>query len=136
MNYELLDDLLVARGISRRKLALAAGIPPSTLQSAIEKEAQSFSIENMKKIAKVLDVPWWLFANYDVLTDEGIEVEPGLLATDSKTVEIYQNKERYSALEKSLLDGFHLLNNAGQAEAVKRVQELGEIPRYRKDNVR
>ena len=51
-----IDKILSERKMSRRKLALKAGIPPSTLQSALARK-NTLSIEMMQKIADALEIP-------------------------------------------------------------------------------
>ena len=52
---EKIDALIKARGLSRRKVAIMANIPPSTLQSAIERN-KNLSTDMLRKIAIALDV--------------------------------------------------------------------------------
>lgn len=52
--YSRIDDLLNKKNMSRRQLAKAIGVPPTTLQSAFEKKS-NISIERLKKILAVLD---------------------------------------------------------------------------------
>lgn len=63
--YENIDRELAKQGKSRRKLAIEAGIPPSTFQSMMERR-RGLSVENLRKIADVLNLKW-----YDLL--EGFE---------------------------------------------------------------
>ena len=53
--YERLDKLLAERNISRRRLAIDAKIPPSTLQSALARK-RGLTIENLVEIALALDM--------------------------------------------------------------------------------
>lgn len=52
---EKLDELLKARNMSRRQAAIKAGIPPSSFQSAMQRNG-SMSVDMLQKIADVLDV--------------------------------------------------------------------------------
>lgn len=52
---ERIDTIIKKRGISRRKLALTAGISPSTLQSAMERN-KGMSVEMVEKIAAALEL--------------------------------------------------------------------------------
>ena len=52
--YNKIDDLLAQKNMSRRQLANAIDVPPTTLQSAFEKKS-NISIERLKKILAVLD---------------------------------------------------------------------------------
>lgn len=59
MEYELIDTLLREKGMSRRKLAEAAGISENTLSAAFRRKSKNVSIEVVQKIADVLGVNWW-----------------------------------------------------------------------------
>ena len=54
--FDLIDTELQTRGLSRRSLALAAGIPPSSLQTAFERR-HNMSLEMLFKIQKIIDIP-------------------------------------------------------------------------------
>lgn len=57
---ERIDAVLQRRNMSRRQLAKAANIPPSSLQSAMER-GKNLSTDMVRKIAKALDVDFvWL----------------------------------------------------------------------------
>ena len=58
MNYEKLLQLMNEQGLSRRKLAISAGIPPTTLNSAINNHSKHFPQEYIVKLAHVLGVHW------------------------------------------------------------------------------
>lgn len=53
--YQRIDELLAENNMSRRQLAKAIGIPPTTLQSAFEKKS-NIPIERLRKILAVLNV--------------------------------------------------------------------------------
>ena len=53
--YESIDKKLQKTGISKRQLAIAAGIPPSTLQSALSRR-KGMPIETAIKVAVVLEI--------------------------------------------------------------------------------
>lgn len=53
---EKIDSIIKEKGLSRRKVAMMANIPPSTLQSALERN-KNITIEMLEKIANALDVP-------------------------------------------------------------------------------
>ena len=58
MNYDLIDKLLRIKGMSRRKLALSAGIKPGTLSSAYARKTETMDINDVKRIAEVLDADY------------------------------------------------------------------------------
>ena len=55
---EKIDLIIKEKGLSRRKVAIMAGIPPSTLQSALERN-RNIATEMLEKIAHALDVPFF-----------------------------------------------------------------------------
>lgn len=72
---ERIDSILSDKKMSRRKLAISAGIPPSTLQSAMER-GTNISSDMLGKIAKVLNVS--ILDLYDVAPERKSEVEKNI----------------------------------------------------------
>lgn len=58
----IIDTILQHKNMSRRQLAKAASIPPSSLQSALER-GKNISADMLQKIADVLQVPVELIIN-------------------------------------------------------------------------
>ena len=57
---ERIDLLLMKKNMSRRKLATMSGIPPSTLQSAMQRKG-SMTVEMVEKLSEQLECsPAWL----------------------------------------------------------------------------
>ena len=52
---EKIDSIIQSKKMSRRQLAIKAGIPPSSLQSAMER-GKNLSLEMLEKIASALNV--------------------------------------------------------------------------------
>lgn len=114
---ERIDSILKSRNMSRRKLAIKAGIAPSSFQSAMERNGH-LSLDMLFPISDVLGVPVQFL-------DIGEEEEyPDLATLD----------EEYERLSPDMKISFMLweLNPLGQQKAVERVEELTEIPRYRR----
>ncbi len=111
--YENIDRELEKRGMSRRKLALAIDVPPSTFQSMMERK-RGMTIELLRKIAGALGVSVYTLADFE-------------LASEAVTEEINANRR-----ENQLLSHFRTLNDNGQRVAVERVQELAQIPAYQR----
>lgn len=111
--YENIDNELEKRGMSRRKLAISIGIPPSTFQSMMERK-RGMTLELMKKIADALGMSIYSLADFD-------------LASEAVTEEINANRR-----ESRLLYHFRNLNDNGQTVAVERVEELAKIPDYQR----
>ena len=111
--YENIDKELAKRGLSRRKLASAVGIPPSTFQSMMERK-RGITLELLKRISDFLGVSIYSLAGFD-------------LASEAVTDEINQNQK-----EIKLLENFRNLNSKGQTVAVERIRELVQIPAYQR----
>ena len=111
--YENIDRELEKRGMSRRKLAISIGVPPSTFQSMMERK-RGMTLELLKKIADALGMSIYSLADFD-------------LASEAVTEEINTNRR-----ESQLLSHFRNLNDNGQSVAVERVQELAQIPAYQR----
>ena len=111
--YENIDNELEKRGMSRRKLAISIGIPPSTFQSMMERK-RGMTLELLKKIADALGMSIYSLADFD-------------LASEAVAEEINANRR-----ESQLLYHFRNLNDNGQTVAVERVEELSKIPDYQR----
>lgn len=106
-----IDYILQGRGMSRRQLAIAANIPPSSLQSAMTR-GKSMTIDMLLSIADALEVDPYSLMDFD---------------TASERLSSRINGE----LHDRLLLAFNLLNDVGQQKAIERVEELAEIAKYR-----
>lgn len=114
--YDNIDRELEKRRMSRRKLALSIGVPPSTFQSMMERK-RGMTIELLKKISAALNVDFYSLADFD-------------MASDALFEEI--NANRKATKEAQLIYHFRTLNDNGQTVAVERVQELTQIPTYQR----
>lgn len=114
--YDNIDRELEKRRMSRRKLALSIGVPPSTFQSMMERK-RGMTIELLKKISAALNVDFYSLADFD-------------MASDALFEEI--NANRKATKEEQLLQHFRTLNDDGQTVAVDRVEELAQIPKYQR----
>lgn len=108
-----IDYILQSRGMSRRQLAISAKIPPSSLQSAMTR-SKSMTVDMLMAIADALNVDPYSLMDFD---------------TASKHLASRINGEQYDRL----LLAFNILNDLGQHEAIKRVEELAEIAKYRNE---
>lgn len=145
MNYDLLLRLMNEHGFSRRKLALQAGIPPTTLNSAINSKTKHFPHEYIVKLAQVLGVRW--FDLYDATENEDwisyMTMNDWTLAAnvDDDDLEFMQRfspmqtqfTDSLNAVEQAIMQALKQLTPEGQYKALERVEELGMIPKYRKD---
>ena len=119
-----IDAILKDRRMSRRQLAICANIPPSSLQSAMERN-KPLSFEMQQKISRALEV-----SVFEVLGDEEREL---FVEAEAGTLSHYLKKGyKFTTEEKLLVRLFHLLNETGKNAAIDRVGDLTEIPRYRR----
>ncbi len=63
--YKRIDDVLKERGMSRRQFAIASGIPPSTLQSALTR-GKNIPTEMVQRIAAALEVTVAFLIGYEM----------------------------------------------------------------------
>lgn len=115
-----LDAILKSRGMSRRQAAIAAKIPPSTLQSAMER-GKNISVDMLQSIANALEVPIGELLGMS-------DVDAFIAEFDEKTQAEFLNDELKRRLDRSL----EKLSETGRMEAVKRVEEMTYIPDYQK----
>lgn len=131
---ERIEKLRKEKGISRRKLAIMANIPPSTYQSAVER-GRGLDLDALFRISDVLDV------GVDVLNgferEEIIEPTPKELQKQWEDFEERAYYEYMSMIDSGRIDALHTLlqhfdklNAQGKHKAIERVQELTEIPKY------
>ena len=121
MDFDRLNRLLKERGISRRKLALAVGIPESTMSPAFMRRS-GLSSADVIKIANYLGVdPAYL---------EGFDFDAAMRGLDEYVELAISAADRQ--FEEQVIESMRKLNTLGKTEAVKRVEELTEIPRYQR----
>lgn len=117
-----LNNLLDTYQKSQREVALAIQVSPQTFNTW----CQAIAIPRMGKVQKLAD--------YFRVPKSRLIDSPSPLQERSVLADSAANPQRVlSSDEESLLDGFGKLNRTGQKEALKRVQELAEIPRYAKE---
>lgn len=150
MDYDLIDKLLAEKHMSRRKLAELAGISVNTLSAAFRRKTKNISIDSVMRIADVLQVNWWELMGYEDYGGGvyGVEASPdqdiykkvkGALnrnlhdrINDSFGLQVIEGTLPDYLQIRELMDN---LNPEGREEAVKRISELTELPRYkRQDN--
>ena len=103
--------------MSYQDLADKTGLSKSTLQRYETGSIKNMPIDKFEILAKALNVnPVWLMG-YDA---------PKEMPHYVKTVSLTQQ-------ENMLIENFNKLNDLGKDEANKRVAELTEIPRYKKE---
>ncbi len=104
---------------TQEELANALGLNRATV-SKYESGIITPTIEQFKAIAKTLGV--------DVYSLVDFETASTMLLDD-----INSKEKEYGAFYFPLLSAFLKLNNEGQQEAVKRLEEMAELPRYKRE---
>ena len=125
------------KGFTLRQLAKEADVSYNTLYSITKRDSERIQGSILQRISTALEVsPSALIGAGGEPFDDvfGIIVKEYPKATFSPG---YENSVRLSlgsSSKSKLLKYFGLLNEAGQQEAVKRVEELTEIPRYQRQD--
>ena len=148
---EKIDFILQKRNMSRRQLAKEAGIPASSLQSAMER-GKNISLDMLTKIAIALNVSLsdllpsteeTAFQDWNTVSDaflrkarEIIQANSDLQEMDAASEEVHKLFEQSSLKGKEylLLNHFGKLNENGRDVAIERVKELTFIPAYQKQS--
>ena len=122
---ERVDAILQKRGISRRKLAIMAHLPPSSLQSALSRN-RSLSLDMLIPISEVLEVSVeYLYFGY-----ERDEVPPEEYIRDGERGLLEPGKE---TTYRKIMSGINCLNEVGQKKVLERIEELLELPKYQSE---
>ena len=127
--YDNIDRLLTEKGMSRRQLALAAGINESTISVAFVKRETMFRPATVKKIADTLGV------TVDELKNEHVDFvpvlhdgKPGTLVNPGKSHPFHVWTE--DEINQEISADLDKLNFIGKRTAMERVKELTLIPMY------
>lgn len=107
-------------GLTQKELAERMQTSESLI-SQYEKGIKKPRIETSIRIANALGVSVYSIVDFDTASN--------LLSDD-----ITENEKEYGAHFYDLMRWFTALNEAGQLEAVKRLSELAELPRYQKSD--
>lgn len=147
---EKIDLELKKRKLSRRQLAIKAGIPPSSLQSAMQRNG-NLSLDMVLKIADALEMsaPSLLDNSSERAASEslslGVKLSQALAEYEAAKrrgapkEELVQLMEKCNTLgreanqraqESILLREFQRLNSTGKEAALGYVKALAEMPEY------
>lgn len=129
MNFQGIRQARKAAGMTQDDLAKALGINRATL-SKYESGSIDLTVTQLIKIANTLGV-----SMYDLLNTKEMDFfDAGVTEGQNALEWAYRNLDGYSfnKAELFLIRAFSKLNDKGQQEAVKRVEELTEIPKYQK----
>lgn len=123
MFYDRFSDLCQKKGISPSTAAKEIGLSNSII--TYWKRGATPKYDTAQKLASYFGVS----VDYLLGKEEIKKAMDFFEKTIANNAESTPNNGS-SSQEEVLLDSFHLLNEEGQQEAVKRVQELAEIKRY------
>lgn len=116
--YEVVKELRIKKGLSQKAIAVKVGLSQQAF-ALIEKGKRKMDTSLFFEILTAFDISKRDYedAIFSILQD--------------KCKDFLYNLNQN---EHALLYHFYDLNEIGQDEAIKRVQELTEIPKYKKDN--
>ena len=146
--YDMIDQILKGRGMSRRQLATAAGIPLSTMSNLFARRTKAPSLGTLIKISDTLGVPLSAFISTDEMErtkPKGIPVKvAGLEEVRRQFVKAQQEELRKSAdtlkpligeeaakQASELLYHFVRLNTAGRNKAIETLEDMTDIQKYK-----
>lgn len=129
-----LKEILRERGITIKQFSKMSGIPLNTLYSITKRDSNRIDQVIFKQITESLNV-----TNAELLGIRHVRLTP----LTPEEIKMYEEAEEILAeceahkddpSELRILQAYHKLNFSGQCEAVKRIEELTEIPRYRRQD--
>lgn len=130
-----IKDLTKERGITLKELAEKSGISYNTIYSITKRDSKRVQGEILQRLSAALDVsPAALLGTEVKSFDNVIKIIVNEYPDASFSSSDDPKSFRVSLGNKNrteLLRNFEKLNSSGQHEAVKRVEELTEIPKYR-----
>lgn len=140
--YEIFESLCKQRGISPTRAARDNGIKQQSV-SSWKTRGSIPKFETIQVLSQYFNVPIETFfskpSDLDEVVDHLLEDvrtafpdDEGIKRTLAEIEQLRQNTKDAKIKEKERLEvAFDSLNATGRQEAVKRVEELTEIPRYR-----
>ena len=121
-------------GYTQKQLAEKCEVAEITIRQ-YESDKRQPRIEQLHKIASVLEVPIWTLlgiSKQDALLAYGSDYFNHTGYETSKLSQVIKKDILYETQFNKLKESYNSLNSLGQKEAVKRIKELTEIPRYTK----
>lgn len=116
---EYVRAMRLKKGLTQKELAEECGMFDSAIRR-IELGGQKPKFETLEKIAKALDISVYEFLE----CEKNRPISKFEEREDSElTIHISKNLRR-------LTESYNKLNASGKQEAIKRVEELTEIPKY------
>ncbi len=108
-----LAEKIEQKGLTKKQVAEAAGVPPSTLYSIIQRDNTKVEIDAFLRICDIL------------------QCAPEYFASDIPT-KAPQIGDIITNDEKQLLNFYRNFNDEGKEEAQKRLSEMAELSKYKK----
>lgn len=128
-------DVRKQKGLTQAYVASSAGIAVNSLR-LYEAGKRKPNIETLHKISVALLVPMTdlLDKTAESAYQAGIDIGSEMEEWQNNIIEELRKQEGYSFSddESRLIGAFSKLNTDGQQKAVERVEELTEIPKYKK----
>ena len=115
MDFDRLDAILKARGISRRKLALAVGINEYTMATAFRRKS-GLSSDEVRRIAEYLGEDYYYLEGWNA----------------DKSGQFYAKTTEITQVEADIIVTIPKLNEAGQSRVLQYVFDLLGNPSYQR----
>lgn len=131
--YENLDRILAEKHMSRRQMALQAGISESTISAAFRRRTAKFSAENIIKIASTLNVPIDQLIGKEAAADVFWQSFKDKKAEEVELPDEHSNSASIPA-EERIRSSLMKLNREGQERVADYAEALEEAPRFRNPN--
>ncbi len=137
MNYELIDKLLQDMGMSRRQLAIKAGLSENTMSGLFRRRAKNPSINTCQLIADALEIPVEMLmkSNDELLSYmESLPSEKASFSCSTTIQDAIKRRNYESEISHSqLLTLFDSLNDSGKKQAVEILDILSRVPDFKKE---
>ena len=155
MDFDRLDAILKERHISRRKLALAVGIPESTMSTAFMRRS-GLTSDMVKRIANYLGVTFDHLQGWDLEYDENnvpylskngvmvdLPIDPNMpnyreIVERRKEEAIRERAEAEDRREsddiKAVTEIMHKMNIMGRFQVLTYAEDMAMIPKYQKQD--
>lgn len=126
---ERIDELLKEKGMSRRQLAIKAGIAPSSLQSALQRN-KGLSLDMLFPISDVLkvDIEYLYEGEPSWLRDAVWDTMSQAASTRKDSIERFIHNE----LGLMMIDFFEELNHEGRIKSVDYMHDLVRSSHYQR----
>lgn len=125
--------------LSQKELGDRLGVSASMI-GQYENDLRNPKLATLQKISAVLGIHWTNLADeitsaaYDAGFEEGVNEDVNQWKRHLSLSLSQQFGYSHSDIEISLIKLFSQLTEEGQQKAIERVEELTEIPKYRKEN--